>query len=95
MKIKQSSVDGNIQVVDNLHEQGSIREPVQKVFLVGYDVDMSEWVIIIHGDLLAKEWWDSIKESRSIEDIAKQWFQHLIFLLGLFHYVLMPFGKLG
>lgn len=86
MKIKQSSVDGNIWVVDNLHTQGGIGDPRDKGFLIGYDVDMSEWVIVVHGDLLTKERLDSIKESRSIEDGAKQHFQQLIFLPGLFHY---------
>ena len=47
---------------------------------------MSEWVILVHGDLLTKERLNSIKESRSIEEIAKQQFQQLLFVPGLFHY---------
>ncbi|KII91006.1 hypothetical protein PLICRDRAFT_106940 [Plicaturopsis crispa FD-325 SS-3] len=47
---------------------------------------MSQWVILLHGDLLTKERLDSIRESRAIEDTPKRRFQHLIFLPGLFHY---------
>ena len=54
--------------------------------LILYDVDMSEWIILIHGDLLIKERLNSIKESHSIEDTAKRQFQQLIFMSGLFHY---------
>jgi hypothetical protein len=86
MKIKQSTTDSNIQVIDNLHSQGGIGQPSDKGFLVGFDVDMSEWIIIVHGDLLTKERLDSIKESRSIEDTAKRRFQQLHFVPGLFHY---------
>lgn len=86
MKIKQSTTDGNIQVVDNLHEQGGIGEAGEKGVLIGWDRDMSEWVILIHGDLLTKERLDAIKASRAIEDTPKRRFQHLIFLPGLFHY---------
>lgn len=86
MKIKQSTVDGNIQVIDNLHAQGGIGEPSDSGFVIGWDVDMSEWVILVHGDLLTKERLDSIKESRSIEETAKRRFQQLLFVPGLFHY---------
>ncbi|THU81485.1 hypothetical protein K435DRAFT_693507 [Dendrothele bispora CBS 962.96] len=47
---------------------------------------MSEWVILMHGDLLTKERLESVKASRSIEDTAKAWFQQIIFIPGLFHY---------
>ncbi|KAJ7582032.1 hypothetical protein C8J56DRAFT_793049 [Mycena floridula] len=86
MKIKQSTTDGNIQVIDELHEQGGIGEPGDVGFIVAYDVDISEWVLIAHGDLLTKERLDSIMASRSIEATPKKRFQHIIFLPGLFHY---------
>lgn len=72
--------------MDNLHKQGGIGEPSEKGFLIGYDVDMSEWVILVHGDLLTKERLDAIKEARSIEETPKRRFQQIIFIPGLFHY---------
>ncbi|KAH9169083.1 hypothetical protein EDB89DRAFT_1854937 [Lactarius sanguifluus] len=47
---------------------------------------MSEFVLFIHGDLLTKERLDTIRDSRRIEDTPKNWFQFVVFLLGLFHY---------
>ncbi|KAK7444323.1 hypothetical protein VKT23_015335 [Stygiomarasmius scandens] len=86
MKYKESTNDGNIQVLDDLHRQGGIGEPGEKGFVAGYDVDMSEWVILVHGDLLTKERIDAVRSTRSIEDTAKARFQHIIFIPGLFHY---------
>ncbi|THV04168.1 hypothetical protein K435DRAFT_649856 [Dendrothele bispora CBS 962.96] len=86
MRFKESTTDGNIQVIDDLHKQGGIGEPNDKDFVIGYDVDVSEWVILVHGDLLTKERLDSVRASRSIEHSPKARFQHLIFVPGLFHY---------
>ncbi|OBZ77632.1 hypothetical protein A0H81_02890 [Grifola frondosa] len=87
MKIKQSTTDGNIQVLDSLFQQGGIGESGGKGFAAEYgDVDMSEWVIFVHGDLLTKERIDSVQESRAIEDSPKRRFQYVVFLPGLFHY---------
>lgn len=85
-KIKQSTTDGNIQVINNLHLQGGIGQLSDKGFLVGFDVDMSKWIVLVHRDFLTKERLDSIKESRSIEDTAKWRFQQLHFIPSLFHY---------
>ncbi|KAJ7191420.1 hypothetical protein GGX14DRAFT_600646, partial [Mycena pura] len=86
MKIKQSTTDGNIQVVDQLHIQGGIGEPDEKSFRAGEDTDMTGWVLIFHGDLLTKERLDSVRASRAIEHSQKARFQHIIFVPGLFHY---------
>ncbi|KII83139.1 hypothetical protein PLICRDRAFT_58552 [Plicaturopsis crispa FD-325 SS-3] len=75
MKIKQSTTDGNIQVIEELHRQGGIGKP-----------NVTEYVILVHGDLLTKERLDSVRESRAIEDTPKRRFQHIIFIPGLFHY---------
>lgn len=86
MKIKESTIDGNIQVIENLHQQGGIGEPDDPKFAIACDVDMSEWVLLVHGDLLTKERVESIQATRSIEDTPKRRFQHIIFVPGLFHY---------
>ncbi|KAH8986836.1 hypothetical protein EDB86DRAFT_3065853 [Lactarius hatsudake] len=74
MKIKQLSVDGNIEVMENLLRQG------------GLDVDISEFVLLIHRDLLTKERLDTIRDLRRIEDTPKNRFQYVVFPPGLFHY---------
>jgi hypothetical protein len=47
---------------------------------------MSEHVLLVHGDLLTKEWLDTVQDSRSIEATPKRCFQYVIFLPGLFHF---------
>ncbi|KAG2123033.1 hypothetical protein BD769DRAFT_1360080 [Suillus cothurnatus] len=87
MKIKQSTTDGNVEVVENLLKQGGIGDPAaDEEFNLEHDVDMSEHVIVIHGDLLTKERLDIACESRCIEDTPKNRLQFIIFLPGLFHY---------
>ncbi|KAF8257523.1 hypothetical protein EI94DRAFT_1629719 [Lactarius quietus] len=47
---------------------------------------MSEFVLLIHGDLLTKERLDTVRDSRRIEDTPKNQFQYVVFVPGLFHY---------
>ncbi|KAG1894328.1 uncharacterized protein F5891DRAFT_961711, partial [Suillus fuscotomentosus] len=86
MDIKQSTTDGNVEVLDNLFRQGGIGDPRDSGFDVEHDVDMSEHIMLIHGDLLTKERLDTVRNSRCIEHTPKNRFQYVIFLPGLFHY---------
>jgi hypothetical protein len=86
MPIKQSSVNGNIEVMENLLQQGGLGDSAEPNFAANGDVDMSEFVLLIHGDLLTKECLDSVRDSWRIEDTPKNRFQYVVFLLGLFHY---------
>ncbi|KAH9008001.1 hypothetical protein EDB85DRAFT_1843007, partial [Lactarius pseudohatsudake] len=86
MKIKQSSVDGNIEVMGNLLRQGGLGDPTDPGFDTRGDVDISEFVLLIHGDLLTKEHLDTVRDSRRIEDTPKDRFQYVVFIPGLFHY---------
>ncbi|KAH9068260.1 hypothetical protein EDB83DRAFT_2222816, partial [Lactarius deliciosus] len=86
MNIKQSSVDGNIEVMENLLQQGGLGDATEPGFSTSGNVDISEFVLFVHGDLLMKEHLDTIKDSRRIEDTPKNRFQYVVFLLGLFHY---------
>jgi hypothetical protein len=86
MDIKQSTTDGNVQVLDNLFRQGGIGDPRDSGFDAEHDVDMSEHIMLIHGDLLTKEQRDTVRNSRCIEHTPKNCFQYVIFLPGLFHY---------
>jgi hypothetical protein len=86
MKIKQSSVDGNIEVMENLLQQGGLGDPTDPGFCANGDVDMSEFVLFVHRDLLTKERLDTVQDSQRIEDTPRNRFQFVVFLLGLFHY---------
>ncbi|KAH7913660.1 hypothetical protein BJ138DRAFT_1001804, partial [Hygrophoropsis aurantiaca] len=86
MKIKQSTTDGNVEVMENLLQQGGIGDPDDESFNAGHDIDMSEHVLLVHGDLLTKERLDTVRDSRRIEDTPKNRLQYVVFLPGLFHY---------
>jgi hypothetical protein len=86
MKIKQSTVDGNIEVMDSLLRQGGLSDPSEPSFETSGDIDMSKFVLLIHGDLHTKERLDTVRDSRRIEDTPKNCFQYVVFVPGLFHY---------
>lgn len=86
MDIKQSMTDGNVEVLENLFRQGGIGDKRDSSFDADHDVDMTEHVILVHGDLLTKERLDTVRNSRQIEYTPKNRSQYVIFLLGLFHY---------
>jgi hypothetical protein len=85
MKIKQSSVDGNVDVMENLLRQGGLGDPTDPDFESNGDVDILDFVLLVHGDLLIKERLDTVRDSRRIEDTPKNRFQFVVFVLGLFH----------
>ena len=71
MNVKESTPDGNIEVLETLLHQGGIGEPEDKNFNPENDVDMSEAVLLVHGDLLTKERLDTVQNSRHIEATPK------------------------
>jgi hypothetical protein len=85
MDIKESTQDGNIEVVETLLHQGGVGEPADKWFKEGKDIDMSEHIILFRGDLLTTEQVDSVQDSWRIEKTSRWRFQQFIPLLGLFH----------
>ncbi|KAG1839243.1 hypothetical protein F4604DRAFT_1885308 [Suillus subluteus] len=86
MNIKQSTTDGNVVVMENLLHQGGIGDPNSSEFDKDHDIDMSEHVILVHGDLLTKERLNTVSDSRRIETTPKNRLQYVVFLPGLFHY---------
>ncbi|KAI9432877.1 hypothetical protein BJY52DRAFT_1207806 [Lactarius psammicola] len=76
MKIKQSSVDGNIEVMENLLRQGGLGDPTDPGFDTSGDVDVSDFVLLIHGELLMKEHLDTVRDSWRIEDTPRDWLFH-------------------
>ncbi|TFK60261.1 hypothetical protein BDN72DRAFT_940533 [Pluteus cervinus] len=49
-------------------------------------MDITDWVLLFHGDLATKERLDAARNSRRIEETPKQRLQFVVFLLGLFHF---------
>jgi hypothetical protein len=86
MNIKQSTTDGNVEVMENLLRQGGIGDKNSNNFDQSHDIDMSEHVLLVHGDLLTKERLDTVGDSRRIETTPKNRLQYVVFLPGLFHY---------
>jgi len=86
MNVKESTPDGNVEVLEWLLCQGGTGEPADKNFDVKYDVDMTESVLLVHGNLLTKELLDTVQGSRCIESTPKWQFQYIVFLPGLFHF---------
>ncbi|KAF9565290.1 hypothetical protein CPC08DRAFT_617048, partial [Agrocybe pediades] len=86
MDTKESTNDGNVEVIECLLRQGGIGEPQDRDFNSTRDVDMSEHILLIHGDLGTKERVDSVRISRAIEETPRRRFQFVVFLPGLFHF---------
>ncbi|KAJ3560196.1 hypothetical protein NP233_g10995 [Leucocoprinus birnbaumii] len=87
MDIKESTQDGNAQVLENLLWQGGLGEPGSKN-LDKDTINISPWIMLLHGDLLTKERQDGVKTTRKIERTPKCWFQYVVFVPGLFHYLM-------
>ncbi|KAH9071525.1 hypothetical protein EDB83DRAFT_2313561 [Lactarius deliciosus] len=86
MKIKQSSVDRNVEAMENLLCQGGLGDPMEPDFEANGNVDISDFVLLVHGNLLTKERLDTVRDSRCIKGTPKNRFQFVVFVLGLFHY---------
>ncbi|KAI9455461.1 hypothetical protein BJY52DRAFT_1121970 [Lactarius psammicola] len=72
--------------MENLLRQGGLGDPTDPGFDTNGDIDISEFVLLIHGDLLTKERLDTVRDSRRIEDTPRHRFQYMVFVPGLFHY---------
>ncbi|KAG1862648.1 hypothetical protein F4604DRAFT_1929403 [Suillus subluteus] len=66
MDVSNSTVAGNIQSVINLLEQGGITEP--GTFDDPEIPDISEYVVLFHGNLGTGEWLQAVQQRRAIEN---------------------------
>ncbi|KAI6095346.1 hypothetical protein F5141DRAFT_1068476 [Pisolithus sp. B1] len=87
MDINNSTVSGNIQVVTELLAQGGLADPMA---MLEENMDfnspnISEYVILVHGDLGTGEWLQAAQLHHSIECTSWNRLQHIIFIPGLFH----------
>ena len=86
MEINNSTTSGNIQAIDSLLEQGGLLHP-DNILEEDYDhnFDVSNYIILFHGDLGTGERIRSIQQRRSIEDTEYDRKQMVFFCPGLFH----------
>ncbi|KIK10948.1 hypothetical protein PISMIDRAFT_19934 [Pisolithus microcarpus 441] len=86
MDINNSTVSSNIQVVIELLAQGGIADPmVVSEEDMEDSPDISEYVILVHGDLGTGERLQAAQLHRSIKCTSWNHLQHIIFIPGLFH----------
>jgi hypothetical protein len=84
MEFSNSTVSGNISTIKNLAEQGGIGDPADHE--VKYKAtDLTQYVVLFHGDLGTGDRILSIQQCRSIEDSPWNRFQFVVFIPGLFH----------
>lgn len=85
MELNNSTVDGNISAIETLCAQAGLGDP--KADATSIDVvDVSEYVILFHGDLGTMERVQSALRARSIEATAWRRLQFVIFVPGIYHF---------
>ncbi|KAG2121792.1 hypothetical protein BD769DRAFT_1389942 [Suillus cothurnatus] len=83
MDVNNSTVTGNIQAIERLMAQGGVFDPADVED--GESPDVTEYVVLVHGDLGTGERIASMQQRRSIETTPWRQFQHIVFVPGLFH----------
>ncbi|KAH9833452.1 uncharacterized protein C8Q71DRAFT_909496 [Rhodofomes roseus] len=85
MDVNNSTVDGNIEAIQQLCAQAGIGDPTA-IYATGEETDISEYVVLFHGDLGTMERVVSALKARSIEDTPWARLQFVVFVPGLFHF---------
>ena len=85
MDVNNSTVSGNIHSVIELLAQGGINDPVLQSASEIQSPDISEHVVLVHGDLGTGKRLRAAQLHCSIESTPWNCLQHIIFLPGLFH----------
>ena len=89
MDINNSTVSGNIRAVVNLLAQGRVHDPIllseSEPEVTSGSPDISQFVVLVHGDLGTGKRLQAAQLRRSIESTPWNRFQHVIFIPGLFH----------
>ncbi|KIJ12626.1 hypothetical protein PAXINDRAFT_82563 [Paxillus involutus ATCC 200175] len=85
MDVNNSTVSGNIRAVVDLLRQGGIYDPAELAAENVDTPDISQHVILIHGDLGTGERLQAVQLRCSIEATPWDCFQHVVFIPGLFH----------
>ena len=86
MEANNSTTSGNLQALDQLLEQGGIYDPgLLEEESYNPDNDVSEYVVLFHGDLGTGIQIKAAQEYQSIEKMPYHRKQHAIFVPSLFH----------
>ena len=80
MDVNNSTVSGNLQAIERLMEQVGYGHPDDEDV-----IDITEYIVPIHGDLGTGEQINSILKRRSIEDTPWERYQYVKFCPGYFH----------
>lgn len=86
METNNSTMNGNLQAIDKLLEQGGIYDPAEMDG--GSDNperDISNYVVLFHGDMGTGVQIKTAQEHQAIERTPYHCKQHVIFIPGLFH----------
>ncbi|KAI0083556.1 hypothetical protein BDY19DRAFT_1079007 [Irpex rosettiformis] len=81
MDIDQSTVDGQAEILESLFTQANIGDPSD----VSGVEDISDYVVLVHGDLGTGERLHGSQDSRSIERTPVRGLRNPLFVMGLFH----------
>ena len=81
MDIDQSTIDGQAEILENLFAQANIGDPNDTP---GVE-DISEYVVLVHGDLGTGERLYGSQGSRSIERTPVRGLRNPMYVFGLFH----------
>ncbi|KAI0065038.1 hypothetical protein BV25DRAFT_1799161 [Artomyces pyxidatus] len=81
MDVNESTVKGNSEAIQCLLRQGGVGDPTVTPGVV----DVSEYVVIFHGDLGTLERVQSLQQSRGIEKSPWLQFRYIVFIPGFFH----------
>lgn len=81
MDINQSTADGQSEIIEGLFHQANVGDPTDTPGVV----DITDQVVMFHGDLGTSERITSARQSRSIEQKAIRRLQFVVFVPGLFH----------
>jgi len=84
MDINQSTADGQCNILQGLYKQGGIGGVSDTPGVC----DISPYVQLVHGDLCTRELIEASKRSRSIENNPVRRLQNVVFVMGLFYYLM-------
>lgn len=80
MDVNNSTVSGNIQAIQSLMSQVGYGSPDDET-----SIDISDYIVVVHGDLATGERINSIMHRRSLEYRPWERFQYVKFCPGYFH----------
>ncbi|EMD35818.1 hypothetical protein CERSUDRAFT_52847, partial [Gelatoporia subvermispora B] len=83
ININESPTAGNGEALKNIFKQANIRSHGEDEIQGRQDI--SDHVILVHGDLATGKQIDTLQWSCSEEKMSWRKYQHIIFMMGLFH----------